>query len=80
MWRDVQSLLWDGSLTSGVVSVAALLSVVAAIYIHLVLTRMTRRNRSDGKQFGVAIDPWVVEARRSYAREKLVAPRDQGKS
>ena len=76
--RDVQTYIWDGSASGMVALVFALLSVLAAFYAQVVLTRITRRTRFAGKQFGVVVDPWIAEARRSYAKEKLTGRRGKG--
>lgn len=78
MLRDVQTYIWDGSASGMVALVFAVLSVLAAFYAHAVLNRMTRRTGFAGKQFGAAVDPWMAEARRSYAKQKLVGRRDKG--
>ncbi len=78
MLREVQTYIWDGSASGTVALVFAVLSVLVAFYAHAVLNRMTRRAPFDGKQFGVVVDPWMAEARRSYAKQKLARRREKG--
>jgi hypothetical protein len=72
MLREMQSYIWDGSAAKTVALVFAILSVFAAFYAHFVLTRLTRRTQFADKQFGAEVDPWMTEARRNYAKDKLV--------
>jgi hypothetical protein len=75
MLREMQSYIWDGSVAGTVAIAFSILSVFAAIYAYYVLDRLTRRTRYADK-YNAAVDPWMLEARRSYAREKLVDRRD----
>ena len=75
MPSDIQSYIWDGSALGMVALVFALLSVLAAFYAQTLLSQMTRRTPYAAKQFGAEVDPWMAEARQSYAKEKLVGRR-----
>jgi hypothetical protein len=46
-------------------------SVLAAFYVHAVRDRMTRRTQYADKRFGVEVEPWMAEARRSCVKERL---------
>lgn len=71
MLREMQAYIWDGSVEKMVALALSALSVLAAFYAHAVLTRMTRRTQFTDKQFGAEVDPWMTEARRNFARDRL---------
>lgn len=52
-------------------TIAALASIAAALYYYLFLGSITRRKSDVDKTFSSEIGPWLDEARRKYANEKL---------
>ncbi len=52
--------------------VASVLSLAVAGYTTVHLRHLTRRNASASEEFSKEVSPWMDEARRTYAKEKLV--------
>ena len=75
MLREMQSYIREGSVAGTVALALSVLSVLAATYTYYALNRLMRRTVYADK-FNAAVDPWMLEARRSYPKENLVDRRD----
>lgn len=64
-------LLKSGAASQIAATIAALASIAAALYYYLFLGSITRRKSDVDKTFSSEIGPWLDEARRKYANEKL---------
>jgi hypothetical protein len=71
MLRELEALFKEATVLQVVATVAAFASIVAALYTQRYLERITRRRPDAGKRFNSEVRPWMAEARRRYAKERL---------
>jgi hypothetical protein len=69
MLQNLDAFLGDTTVLQVVAAIGvSLASIAAAVYVHLYLTRTTRRKSDAYKEFNSKVGPWMAEARRRYAK------------
>jgi hypothetical protein len=71
MFRELENLFWDGSLSKLFAVFSAAIGLVFAFYVTARVNRLTERQKYLGKELNAEIGPWLTEVKRKYAAQHL---------
>jgi len=61
----------SGPLVQITAAIVGIASIIFAAWTHIRLAKMVRRNHHAVEELKEKVDPWMADARRHYAEEKL---------